>query len=78
MSSLQDQGLIPAKRVHFEKAVNITLGLPPVCTSLDRGTASDPAGTGEGPPGESGRGHSTGGSARTRRVGLGTTGSRAG
>ena len=36
-----DQGLIPIKLVAFGKAVNVTLGLPFVRTSVDHGTALD-------------------------------------
>jgi 4-hydroxythreonine-4-phosphate dehydrogenase len=39
-----DQGLIPVKLLNFEEAVNITLGLPFVRTSVDHGTAFDIAG----------------------------------
>jgi 4-hydroxythreonine-4-phosphate dehydrogenase len=39
-----DQALIPIKALHFEEAVNITLGLPIVRTSPDHGTAFDIAG----------------------------------
>jgi len=42
-----DQGLIPIKLIHFHEAVNITLGLPIVRTSVDHGTAYDLAGTGK-------------------------------
>ncbi|MCF6267024.1 MAG: 4-hydroxythreonine-4-phosphate dehydrogenase PdxA [Desulfuromusa sp.] len=41
-----DQGLIPLKLLHFDDAVNVTLGLPIVRTSVDHGTAYDLAGTG--------------------------------
>jgi 4-hydroxythreonine-4-phosphate dehydrogenase len=41
-----DQGLIPVKLLHFDDAVNITLGLPFIRTSPDHGTAYDIAGTG--------------------------------
>jgi 4-hydroxythreonine-4-phosphate dehydrogenase len=41
-----DQGLGPLKLLHFEDAVNVTLGLPIVRTSVDHGTAYDLAGTG--------------------------------
>jgi 4-hydroxythreonine-4-phosphate dehydrogenase len=41
-----DQGLIPIKLLHFDEAVNVTLGLPFVRTSPDHGTAYDIAGTG--------------------------------
>ena len=39
-----DQGLIPLKLLHFSDAVNITLGLPIIRTSVDHGTAYDIAG----------------------------------
>jgi 4-hydroxythreonine-4-phosphate dehydrogenase len=42
-----DQVLIPIKTIAFEKAVNITLGLPFIRTSPDHGTALDIAGTGQ-------------------------------
>jgi 4-hydroxythreonine-4-phosphate dehydrogenase len=41
-----DQGLIPVKLVAFGKAVNVTLGLPIIRTSVDHGTAFDIAGRG--------------------------------
>ncbi len=41
-----DQGLIPVKLVAFGKAVNVTLGLPIIRTSVDHGTAFDIAGKG--------------------------------
>jgi 4-hydroxythreonine-4-phosphate dehydrogenase len=41
-----DQGLIPLKLLHFSDAVNITLGLPIIRTSVDHGTAYDIAGKG--------------------------------
>lgn len=41
-----DQGLAPLKTVDFDRAVNITLGLPHVRTSPDHGTAYGIAGTG--------------------------------
>ena len=41
-----DQGLIPLKLLHFDDAVNVTLGLPIIRTSVDHGTAYDLAGTG--------------------------------
>ena len=34
-----DQGLIPLKALAFDDAVNVTLGLPIVRTSVDHGTA---------------------------------------
>ena len=36
-----DQGLIPVKLVAFDEAVNVTLGLPIIRTSVDHGTAFD-------------------------------------
>jgi 4-hydroxythreonine-4-phosphate dehydrogenase len=45
-----DQALIPIKALHFEDAVNITLGLPIVRTAPDHGTAFDIAGTGTADP----------------------------
>jgi len=41
-----DQGLIPVKLVAFGEAVNVTIGLPIVRTSVDHGTAFDIAGLG--------------------------------
>ncbi|GAB7141274.1 D-threonate 4-phosphate dehydrogenase [Deferribacterales bacterium RsTz2092] len=41
-----DQALIPIKMVGFGSAVNITLGLPIIRTSVDHGTAFDIAGKG--------------------------------
>ncbi|MBM3509937.1 MAG: 4-hydroxythreonine-4-phosphate dehydrogenase PdxA [Alphaproteobacteria bacterium] len=41
-----DQALIPIKTIDFERAVNVTLGLPFVRTSPDHGTAFDIAGHG--------------------------------
>ena len=39
-----DQGLIPVKLLAFGRAVNVTLGLPFIRTSVDHGTAFDIAG----------------------------------
>jgi 4-hydroxythreonine-4-phosphate dehydrogenase len=39
-----DQGLIPVKLAAFGQAVNVTLGLPIIRTSVDHGTAFDIAG----------------------------------
>tara|TARA_Y100000588_G_scaffold375124_1_gene451089 strand:+ start:119 stop:1078 length:960 start_codon:yes stop_codon:yes gene_type:complete len=36
-----DQGLIPVKLADFDNAVNVTLGLPVIRTSVDHGTAFD-------------------------------------
>ena len=41
-----DQALIPIKTIAFDRAVNVTLGLPFVRTSPDHGTALDIAGKG--------------------------------
>ena len=45
-----DQGLIPVKMAAFGRAVNVTLGLPIVRTSVDHGTAFDIAGRGVADP----------------------------
>jgi 4-hydroxythreonine-4-phosphate dehydrogenase len=45
-----DQGLIPVKLLTFGHAVNVTLGLPIVRTSVDHGTAFDIAGQGVADP----------------------------
>ena len=45
-----DQGLIPVKLLAFGKAVNVTLGLPIIRTSVDHGTAFDIAGEGRADP----------------------------
>ena len=45
-----DQGLIPVKLVAFGRAVNVTLGLPIIRTSVDHGTAFDIAGRGVADP----------------------------
>ena len=46
-----DQGLIPVKCLAFGRAVNVTLGLPLIRTSVDHGTAFDIAGRGIAEPG---------------------------
>ena len=46
ISMYHDQGLIPVKMVDFEEAVNLTLGLPFIRTSVGHGTAYDIAGKG--------------------------------
>jgi len=46
-----DQGLIPVKLLAFGQAVNVTIGLPIVRTSVDHGTAFDIAGKGVADPG---------------------------
>ncbi len=45
-----DQGLIPLKMLHFTDAVNVTLGLPIIRTSVDHGTAYGIAGKGIADP----------------------------
>ena len=45
-----DQGLIPVKLLAFGAAVNVTLGLPIIRTSVDHGTAFDIAGRGVADP----------------------------
>lgn len=42
-----DQGLIPVKTLAMESAVNVTVGLPVIRTSVDHGTAFDIAGQGQ-------------------------------
>jgi 4-hydroxythreonine-4-phosphate dehydrogenase len=46
ISCYHDQGLIPVKCLSFGEAVNVTLGLPFIRTSVDHGTAFDIAGQG--------------------------------
>lgn len=46
LSMYHDQGLPVVKTLGFKKAVNITLGLPFIRTSVDHGTALNLAGTG--------------------------------
>ena len=45
-----DQALIPIKTISFDKAVNVTLGLPIVRTSPDHGTANEIAGKNKANP----------------------------
>lgn len=47
ISCYHDQGLIPVKCLSFGEAVNVTLGLPFIRTSVDHGTAFDIAGQGK-------------------------------
>jgi 4-hydroxythreonine-4-phosphate dehydrogenase len=51
LAMYHDQGLPIVKHVGFESAVNVTLGLPIVRTSVDHGTALELAGTGRADPG---------------------------
>lgn len=46
-----DQGLIPIKLTAFDSAVNVTLGLPIIRTSVDHGTAFDIVGRNKANPG---------------------------
>lgn len=50
IAGYHDQGLIPVKLAAFGKAVNVTLGLPIIRTSVDHGTAFDIAGRGIADP----------------------------
>lgn len=47
LAMYHDQGLAVLKHVGFGNAVNVTLGLPVIRTSVDHGTALDLAGTGK-------------------------------
>ncbi len=47
LAMYHDQGLVVLKHAAFGEAVNITLGLPVIRTSVDHGTALDRAGAGE-------------------------------
>jgi 4-hydroxythreonine-4-phosphate dehydrogenase len=51
LAMYHDQGLPVLKHAGFGRAVNVTLGLPIVRTSVDHGTALDLAGTGRASPG---------------------------
>jgi 4-hydroxythreonine-4-phosphate dehydrogenase len=51
LAMYHDQGLPVLKYAGFGTAVNVTLGLPIVRTSVDHGTALDIAGTGQADPG---------------------------
>jgi len=50
LAMYHDQGLPVIKHAGFDRAVNITLGLPILRTSVDHGTALDLAGTGRADP----------------------------
>ena len=54
LAMYHDQGLPVIKHAGFDTAVNITLGLPILRTSVDHGTALDLAGTGRADPGSLG------------------------
>lgn len=47
LAMYHDQGLPVLKYASFGKAINVTLGLPIIRTSVDHGTALDKAGTGD-------------------------------
>ena len=51
LAMYHDQGLPVVKHAGFASAVNVTLGLPIVRTSVDHGTALELAGTGRADPG---------------------------
>ena len=51
LAMYHDQGLPVLKYAGFGNAVNVTLGLPIVRTSVDHGTALDIAGKGTADPG---------------------------
>jgi len=51
LAMYHDQGLPVIKHAGFGRAVNVTLGLPILRTSVDHGTALDLAGTGRADPG---------------------------
>lgn len=51
LAMYHDQGLPVVKHSGFGSAVNVTLGLPIIRTSVDHGTALDLAGTGKADPG---------------------------
>jgi 4-hydroxythreonine-4-phosphate dehydrogenase len=50
VAMFHDQGHIPLKLVAFQRAVNVTLGLPIIRTSPSHGTAFDIAGQGTADP----------------------------
>ncbi|MGH8270574.1 MAG: 4-hydroxythreonine-4-phosphate dehydrogenase PdxA, partial [Steroidobacteraceae bacterium] len=51
LAMYHDQGLPVLKHAGFDDAVNVTLGLPILRTSVDHGTALDLAGSGRAEPG---------------------------
>jgi 4-hydroxythreonine-4-phosphate dehydrogenase len=51
VAAFHDQGLIPVKLASFGRAVNVTIGLPFVRTSVDHGTGFDIAARGVADPG---------------------------
>lgn len=54
LAMYHDQGLPVLKRMGFGQAVNVTLGLPIIRTSVDHGTALELAGTNQADPGSLG------------------------
>jgi 4-hydroxythreonine-4-phosphate dehydrogenase len=50
LAMYHDQGLPVVKHAGFERAVNVTLGLPLIRTSPDHGTAFELAGSGSADP----------------------------
>jgi 4-hydroxythreonine-4-phosphate dehydrogenase len=50
VAAYHDQGLIPVKLLAFGNAVNVTIGLPIIRTSVDHGTAYDIAGKDKADP----------------------------
>ena len=58
LAMYHDQGLPVLKHAGFGHAVNVTLGLPIIRTSVDHGTALDLAGTGRADAGSLHRRHS--------------------
>ena len=50
LAMYHDQGLPVIKYAHFGQAVNVTLGLPFIRTSVDHGTALNVAGSGQSNP----------------------------
>jgi 4-hydroxythreonine-4-phosphate dehydrogenase len=50
VAAYHDQGLVPVKLLAFGRAVNVTLGLPIIRTSVDHGTAFDIARRGTADP----------------------------
>ncbi len=63
IAAYHDQGLVPVKLLAFGRAVNVTLGLPIIRTSVDHGTAFDIARQGRRRRGQPGRSDSAGGAA---------------
>ena len=60
IAAYHDQGLVPVKLLAFGHAVNVTLGLPFVRTSVDHGTGFDIVERGQGGRAEPGGGDEAG------------------